>query len=60
MSPDGEKLGISLLPCVKGSNNILPISDVKDIAYGFNVLNEDELAAFNRPKWRYAVTLFQY
>lgn len=48
MSPDGEKLGISLLPCVKGSNNILPISDVKDIAYGFNVLNEDELAAFNR------------
>ena len=51
-SPSGEKLGISLLPCVRGSNQVLDVSDVQDVVYGCHVFSEGELAAFNRPKWR--------
>jgi len=31
----------------------MPIADLRDITYGFHLFTEDELAAFNRPKWRW-------
>merc|ERR1712071_562826 len=59
-SPSGEKLGISLLPCVRGSNQVLDVSDVQDVVYGCHVFSEGELAAFNRPKWRFGHRFITY
>ena len=51
-SPDGGKLGVSLLPCVKTSDTVEPVPSVSNFVYGFQTLSPEELAAYKKPEWK--------
>ncbi len=50
-SPVGGKLGVSLVPCLQATDTeTLPLYN--DFVYGFQVLQKDELAIYNKPEWK--------
>jgi hypothetical protein len=51
-SPNGGKLGVSLIPCIKTSDKVEPIPSVSDFVYGFEALSPTELAAYKKPEWK--------
>nr|CAH0098111.1 unnamed protein product [Daphnia galeata] len=51
-SPDGGKLGVSLVPCLQTSDMVNPVPMYSDFVYGFQALTKEELASYNKPEWR--------
>lgn len=59
-SPNGGKLGVSLIPCIKTSDKEEAIPSVSDFVYGFQTLSTNELAAYKKPEWKQGFRFITY
>lgn len=52
-SPDGGRLGVSLVPCFVTSDTVTPfIPSYSEFVYGFQVVSQEELASYKQPHWK--------
>lgn len=59
-SPEGGKLGVSLIPCVQVSDSLMEKPIVSDFVYGFQTLGQEELISYKQPHWKHGFRFVTY